>query len=54
MAGDLPYQDQRFVSAFYGAMQGLAGQKVGQAKGAVQQASRPGWLSRFFNFISPF
>lgn len=23
-------------------------------KGAVQQASRPGWLSRFFNFISPF
>jgi hypothetical protein len=38
MAGDLPYQDQRFVSAFYGAMQGLAGQKVGQAKGAVQQA----------------
>jgi flagellar L-ring protein precursor FlgH len=22
-------------------------------KGAVQQASRPGWLSRFFNFISP-
>lgn len=23
-------------------------------KGAVQQASRPGWLSRFFNKISPF
>ncbi len=23
-------------------------------KGALQQASRPGWLSRFFNFISPF
>jgi flagellar L-ring protein precursor FlgH len=23
-------------------------------KGAVQQASRPGWLSRFFNFLSPF
>jgi len=23
-------------------------------KGAVQQASRPGWLSRFFNIISPF
>ena len=23
-------------------------------KGAVQQASRPGWLSRFFNAISPF
>lgn len=23
-------------------------------KGAVQQASRPGWLSRFFSFISPF
>ena len=23
-------------------------------KGAVQQASRPGWLSRFFNTISPF
>jgi flagellar L-ring protein precursor FlgH len=23
-------------------------------KGAVQQASRPGWLSRFFNMISPF
>lgn len=23
-------------------------------KGAVQQASRPGWLSRFFNSISPF
>jgi len=22
--------------------------------GAVQQASRPGWLSRFFNAISPF
>ncbi len=22
--------------------------------GAVQQASRPGWLSRFFNFVSPF
>lgn len=22
--------------------------------GAVQQASKPGWLSRFFNFISPF
>ncbi|MFM7621880.1 MAG: inverse autotransporter beta domain-containing protein, partial [Alphaproteobacteria bacterium] len=38
MAADLPYQDQRFVAAFYGAMQGLAGQKVGQAKGAVQQA----------------
>ncbi|MFM7623025.1 MAG: hypothetical protein ACKO57_08655, partial [Alphaproteobacteria bacterium] len=26
MAADLPYQDQRFVAAFYGAMQGLAGQ----------------------------
>lgn len=23
-------------------------------RGAVQQASRPGWLSRFFNIISPF
>jgi flagellar L-ring protein precursor FlgH len=23
-------------------------------KGAVQQASRPGWLSRFFGLISPF
>ena len=23
-------------------------------KGAVQQASRPGWLSRFFNIVSPF
>ena len=23
-------------------------------KGAVQQASRPGWLSRFFNAVSPF
>ncbi|MEM1197531.1 MAG: flagellar basal body L-ring protein FlgH [Pseudomonadota bacterium] len=23
-------------------------------KGAVQQASRPGWLSRFFNALSPF
>ncbi|MEO0464065.1 MAG: flagellar basal body L-ring protein FlgH [Pseudomonadota bacterium] len=23
-------------------------------KGAVQQASRPGWLSKFFNAISPF
>jgi flagellar L-ring protein precursor FlgH len=23
-------------------------------KGAVQQASRPGWLSRFFNKFSPF
>lgn len=23
-------------------------------KGAIQQASRPGWLSRFFNLISPF
>ena len=23
-------------------------------KGAVQQASKPGWLSRFFNSISPF
>lgn len=23
-------------------------------KGAVQQASRPGWLSRFFSLISPF
>ena len=23
-------------------------------KGAVQQASRPGWLSRFFTAISPF
>ena len=23
-------------------------------KGSVQQASRPGWLSRFFNAISPF
>jgi flagellar L-ring protein precursor FlgH len=23
-------------------------------KGAVQQASRPGWLARFFNAISPF
>lgn len=27
---------------------------VYSGKGAVQQASRPGWLSRFFNFISPF
>ncbi len=23
-------------------------------KGAVQQASKPGWLSRFFNLVSPF
>ena len=23
-------------------------------KGQVQQASRPGWLSRFFNAVSPF
>ncbi|MCR2832768.1 flagellar basal body L-ring protein FlgH [Parerythrobacter lacustris] len=23
-------------------------------KGAIQQASRPGWLSRFFNMVSPF
>lgn len=23
-------------------------------QGSVQQASRPGWLARFFNFISPF
>ena len=23
-------------------------------KGALQRASRPGWLSRFFNIISPF
>ena len=23
-------------------------------KGAVQQSSRPGWLSRFFNVVSPF
>lgn len=23
-------------------------------KGAIQQASRPGWLSRFFNLIAPF
>jgi flagellar L-ring protein precursor FlgH len=23
-------------------------------KGAVQQASKPGWLSRFFNIVSPF
>jgi flagellar L-ring protein precursor FlgH len=23
-------------------------------KGAVQQASRPGWLSRFFNIVAPF
>ena len=23
-------------------------------RGAVQQASRPGWLSRFFDTISPF
>lgn len=22
--------------------------------GAIQQASRPGWLSRFFNMVSPF
>jgi flagellar L-ring protein precursor FlgH len=27
---------------------------VYSGKGAVQQASRPGWLSRFFNAISPF
>ena len=27
---------------------------VYSGKGAVQQASRPGWLSRFFSFISPF
>jgi len=26
---------------------------VYSGKGAVQQASRPGWLSRFFNWISP-
>ncbi|MCX7677271.1 MAG: flagellar basal body L-ring protein FlgH [Alteraurantiacibacter sp.] len=23
-------------------------------RGAIQQASRPGWLSRFFNMVSPF
>jgi flagellar L-ring protein precursor FlgH len=23
-------------------------------KGAIQQASRPGWMSRFFGMISPF
>jgi flagellar L-ring protein precursor FlgH len=23
-------------------------------QGAIQQASRPGWLGRFFNMISPF
>ena len=23
-------------------------------KGAIQQSSRPGWLSRFFNIVSPF
>lgn len=23
-------------------------------QGAIQQASKPGWLSRFFNFVSPF
>lgn len=22
--------------------------------GAIQQASRPGWLSRFFSIVSPF
>lgn len=27
---------------------------VYSGKGAVQQASRPGWLSRFFGMISPF
>lgn len=27
---------------------------VYSGKGAVQQASKPGWLSRFFNAISPF
>jgi len=27
---------------------------VYSGKGAVQQASRPGWLSSFFNLISPF
>ena len=23
-------------------------------QGAIQQASRPGWLGRFFNMVSPF
>ena len=38
----------------------LASSQVANARiiysgeGAVQQASRPGWLSRFFNLISPF
>ena len=38
----------------------LASSRVANARiiytgqGAVQQASRPGWLSRFFNTISPF
>jgi len=27
---------------------------VYSGNGAVQQASRPGWLSRFFNLVSPF
>lgn len=27
---------------------------VYSGQGAIQQASRPGWLSRFFNLISPF
>lgn len=27
---------------------------VYSGQGAVQQASKPGWLSRFFNFVSPF
>ena len=29
-------------------------QIIYSGKGAVQQASRPGWLSRFFNAVSPF
>ena len=23
-------------------------------KGAIQQSSKPGWLSRFFNIVTPF
>jgi flagellar L-ring protein precursor FlgH len=29
-------------------------QIIYSGKGAIQQASRPGWLSRFFNAVSPF
>jgi flagellar L-ring protein precursor FlgH len=41
--------DNRLVSA-----QVANARIIYSGKGAVQQASRPGWLSRFFNFVSPF